>query len=141
MHVEHHLDHIGIGIVGELVDRMRGGTHAGARGLRQQLRNGEHQFGVNEGFIALHVDDDIVVIQAEQMAGFSQSVAAGGMVGAGQDGGHTVLVAGVNNGRTVAGHHHTNGHALQRQVADLLGHAHHHRHPGYVSQRFVGQAG
>jgi hypothetical protein len=106
-----------------------------ASGVRPARRHGIDQFGVDQRLVALHVDDDLVAIEAQLLAGFGQPVGAAGMVLAGQDGFDAVRLAGRNDRCIVSG----DDHARCARRAGALGHAHHHRHARDVGQGFVGQ--
>ena len=74
--IEHHLDHIGIAEIGQIVNDVGRRAHAGLRPVGQQLRDIAHQRRVDQRFIALHIDDDFILCQAQHMAGFGEAIAA-----------------------------------------------------------------
>jgi hypothetical protein len=91
---------------------------------------------VDQRLVALHVDHDVVAVQAQRGAGLGQAVAAAGVVFARQHRLHAVFGAGLQDGGAVTGHHDAGGAALR----SLARHAHHHGQAGNVGQRLVGQA-
>ena len=133
--VQHHLDDVGVLIIGQGVDGMGCGTHArlGPRG--QQGRHGVDERRVHQGFVALHVDHHRITVQPKLRAGFCQPVAAAGVVGAREQGLHAVGLAGLQNARVVGGHHH----ACRSALCGAAGHMHHHGQAGDVGQGLVRQ--
>ena len=109
-------------VVGQRVDGVRGGAHAGVGRICQQLGHGVGQGGVHQRLIALHVDHNRVVRQAQNVAGLGQAVAAAGVVGAGQHRFNAVRLAGSNDLGAVACHYHA-GHG-EWLLAHLSGSAH-----------------
>lgn len=91
---------------------------------------------IDQGFVTLHIDDQGLIVQAQEVAGFGQTVAARDVVHAGEDGLNAVRLAGLHDA-LIVGRHHT---ALCGAALRLLGHAHHHRCATNVGQGFVGQA-
>ena len=63
---------------------MRGRAHHAFGVLRKQLGAGADQTGLDQRLVALHVDDEVVAVEAEQFARFGEAVAAGRMIGARQ---------------------------------------------------------
>ena len=84
--IKHHFDHIGICKVLHRVNRMGQGAHAAIGAIGQQLRHRINGGRIDQRLIALHVDHDVLVLQAQRIAGFCQTVAAGGVIAAGQNG-------------------------------------------------------
>ena len=91
--------------------------------LAQQSGHRIDQARVDQGLVTLHIHHQIVVCQAQRAAGFSQSIAARRVVGSGEDGLHTMLLASRDDLGIVRGHHHLGGQAHLR----LARHPHHHR--------------
>ena len=58
------------------------------------LRRLRHQFGVDQRFIALHIDDDRLVVPAALLDDFGQTIGAGRMVSTGQQHRMAVLLRG-----------------------------------------------
>ncbi len=101
---------------------MRGRAHAGIGVGRQQRSHFVNQRRVDQGFVALHVDDDVVTLQAQLGAGLGEAVAAAGVVFVRQQGLHAMLLAGLQDEFVVCRHDHALGLAL----LCALCHAHHH---------------
>ncbi|MCY1365112.1 hypothetical protein D9M69_519460 [compost metagenome] len=115
---------------------MRGGAHDAVGAALELRRHRVDQRGLDQRFIALHIDHRFIVGQAEQGAGFGQAVAARRVVGAGQQDRDAMGLAGLHDADIVRGHHAAGGVAQPR----ALGHAHHHGQARDVGQGFVGQA-
>ena len=137
LRVQHHFDDVGIGEIGHRVNSVSRGSHAGAGTLLQQGGDLVDQRRVDQGLVALHIDHQVVTVQAQQGAGFGQTVAARRVVGAGQNGFDAILSAGLQNGRAV-GYHHA---ALRLRQPCTLRRAYHHGYSAQQRQRLVGQAG
>jgi hypothetical protein len=101
--------------------------------MGQQLRHCIHQSHINQRLIALHVDYDCIVSQAQQAARLSQSVAAAGVVARGHDSSNIKESALVNDFLAVSGNHH----AFSLAELGALGNPHHHGCTTQVSQGFV----
>ena len=137
MHVGDDLDHIRVGEMGRIFDGVgRCADHA-VGALRQLQGAGVDELRVDQGLIALHVHHGVVAVQAEQLAGLGQAIAAGGVVGTGHDASDAVGLTGGVDAVVVGGDHDLAGLALR----GALGHADHHGQAGDVGQRLVGQAG
>ena len=104
--VEHDLHDVRIVQLGLVAQGMRRGAHHAIGCAGQRLGTGIDQAGVEQGLVALDIDDDGLVGQAEQAAGLGQAVAAGAVVLASEDAAHRVGLAGRGNARVVTGHHH-----------------------------------
>ncbi len=84
---------------------MRSGTHRDFRPLGQQRGHRVDQRGVDQRLVALHIDHDRVVGQAQQGGRFGEPVAAGWMRGVGFQGFDMMRAAGVQDARIVGRHH------------------------------------
>jgi hypothetical protein len=60
---------------------------------------------INQWFVTLHVDHYGLVRQTENLRGFGESIAAGRMVLASQDGFNTVVGTGLNDGVVIGRYH------------------------------------
>ena len=117
-------------------DRVAGGGNGRVRIRGEQIRHGANQRGRQQRLVALDVDDDGIVGQAELPCGLGQTIRAGRMIGRGEagrdavrlDGGLDPRIVGRDDDARRAGRHRA------------LGDAHHHRLAGDVRQRLAGKA-
>ena len=115
---------------------MRRSAHHAVGSFEQELGATRQQGRIDQGLVALHIDDDLVVGQAQDLAGLGQAVAAAGVVAACQHGAHAMRGAGLHHALVVACHDDRSGSGLGR----LLGHANDHRFARQVRQRLVRQS-
>ena len=133
--VEHHLADVGVEQIDAALDGLAQGGHAALRVGGQVLRHLVDHGGRDQRLVALHIDHDVVVGQAQLLGHFLQPVRAGGMIGAGHH--HLALVAhGVADALVVGGHQHPRGAAFSAAFR----HPGHHRPAGQIRQRFSRQA-
>ncbi len=131
--VEHHFDDVRIEVVGQRVYWVCSRAHHALGALLQQRGAVAHQLCVDQWFVALHVDDHRIAIQAELPTSFGEAVAAAGVVAACQQRLDAVRLALGDDALVVGGHHH----ALRASFSGSPRHAHHHRQAGDVGQRLV----
>ena len=94
--------------------------------------------GVNEGLVALNVDDTVHGGRAaELLEGLPHAVGAAGVVGAGEHGLAAKLLDVALDALVVGGHHH----AGQVGLPGLAHHARYHAQPAEVDEGLAGQAG
>ena len=105
--VQHGHHHIRVVELSLVVDGVYRRAHAGFGPGGQQRGHGVDQGGGNQRLVPLHVDYDIVRLQAQQGAGFGQAVAAGRVVAAGHHRFDAVVHTGLDDGLVVGSHHHT----------------------------------
>ena len=134
---QHHLHHVRIEEVGKR--RRSGAPRCSCRiGPRCRApRTASIRAGSISGSSPCTLTTSASSASAELGAGFGQPVAAAGVVGAGQQCLDAVRAAGLENALVVGGDQHARARRLHR----TLGHPHHHRYAGDISQGFVGQAG
>ncbi len=94
------------------------------------------QRGVEQRLVALHVDDDLVVGEAQQLRGLGQAVGARRVIGARHARRDAVRDDRIAHALVVGGDDDARRAACQR----ALGHAHDHRLAGDVGQRLARQA-
>ena len=115
-----------------------GGGADGAIGVGvEQGGAGVDQQRIDQRLVALHIDHHVVAAQAELDAGLGESVAAAGVVDAGQQRTHAMQLAGRDDACMVGG----DDHLLCLRLCGTLRYPHHHRQPADVGQRLVGQPG
>ena len=94
------------------------------------------EFGIDQRLVALHVDDDGLRRQAEDLCGFGQAGGAAFVAVGGEHGFDAVRLAGRLNFGGVGG----DDDARRAAFACLFGHAHDHGFASDVGQRFARQA-
>ena len=104
--VQHGFHHIRVVELGLVVDRVHRRAHAGFGPRGQQRCHGVDQGGGDQRLVPLHIDHDVVRLQAQQGAGFGQTVAAGRVVAAGHHRFDAVVHTGLDDGLVVGSHHH-----------------------------------
>jgi hypothetical protein len=117
-----------------VVDRVAGGRQA-RPSLLEQARHLQDQLRGNERLVALDVDHDIFVLEAQQRRGFGDAIGAGSVVGARHQRRVAVRAHRRADALVVGRHVHRGRAALRR----LLAHAHHHRPAGEVGERLAGK--
>ena len=138
--IAHDLDDVGVVPIVPRAQRMGCRGHGGRGCVGQLLGNGSRQGRVDQRFVALYIDDNGLIRQLQQGAGLRQPIAAAGMLGAGEDGFHAKICAGMHDARVVCRHHNTCGGMGTVGLLHALRHAHHHGNAGNVCQRFFWQA-
>ena len=123
-----HFDHIRVLKIRQRINGMRGRADAGLRRVHQKLGDGTDQFRWHQRLVTLNVDHNVLVLQAQQVAGLGQPVAATGVVGAGQHCRHAVVLTGLHDQRAVRGHHHPS----RASAGDAFCYTHHHWFAGNI---------
>ena len=93
--VQHHLDHVRVGEMGRILQRVGGRADDAVGAFGELVRASVDQGGVDQGLVALHVDDGVLAVQPQQRAGLGEAVAAGGVVRARHHATHAVGFAGL----------------------------------------------
>jgi hypothetical protein len=103
--------------------------------LLEELGHAIHERGIEEGLVALHVDDDVAVGEPQACGGLGEPVGAGRMVLARHADLDAMALARIAHHRVVGGDHDAGGRALHR----TLGHPHDHRLARDVGERLARQ--
>ena len=133
--IQHHFHAIGILEFSKIVQRMGGGCHRRVA-VGKLFGNAVNQRGRNHRLIALHVHNNLVFRQPQQLHRFGKARAAALVGAAGKHAGDVVRSAGSLNIGVVSGNDDAAGVAL----LGALGNAHNHRLAVDVGKGFVGQA-
>ena len=99
--------------------------------MPQELRDIANQRRHDEGLVALHVDDDVLVAQAELLRGLGEAIGSGSVIRARHHHGEAVLADGGGDALVVGGHVHRDRAALLCALAD----PHHHRLAREIGER------
>ena len=119
---EHHFHAVGVLEFGKIVHGMGGGCHRRVA-VGKLLGNAVNQRAGNHRFVALHVHDDFVFRQPQDLHGFGKAGAAALVRAVGEDAVDAVRGAGSLNVGVVGGDNHAAGGALP----GAFGNADHHR--------------
>ena len=134
--VEDDLDDVRVLEVAALVDRVRHRAHHALAALGEQGGAGIDQRRLDQRLVALHVDDDLVVAQAERVARLGDPIAAVGMMRRRQQRSDAVRGAGRDDLGVVRGDDDARG----PRPRGLLRDADDHRHAADVRERLARQA-
>ncbi len=121
----------------QVVDLMRGGTHHAVAMIIQCRRAGVDQRRLDQRLVTLHIDDDVVAIEAQLLTDFGQAVAAGRVIVASQHRPNAMLGTCIDNFSRVGCDDHCTGRRHRRTSRYMD----HHRQPGDIGQRFARQPG
>ena len=99
--VEDELDDVGIGDERRVIERAAGGDHREGRIVTELAGEGVDEFGIEERFVTLDIND--VGGRIALCGGFGNSVGAGGVIGAGANGAGANGLAEVGDAVVVCG--------------------------------------
>jgi hypothetical protein len=129
------LDDVWIEELLHTADRMAGGGDGSVGIDRQFTRHLIDQFGLDEGFVALDIDDQDIVVPAALRNHFSDAIRAAGVVDARHDSSKAMPFDGSGHFLVVGRDQHFRCAASR----GALGHSHHHRLAGNISKRLAGK--
>jgi len=117
------LDDVWIEKVLPRLDGMGGSTHRAVGATDQERCHRINQAWIDQWFVPLYIDHNVVTGQAQHFAGLGQSVAAAAVTRVGENALHMGFVASLHDRRVIGGHHHL----LRLTEPGAFGHPHDHR--------------